>query len=74
MEYTISVIAGNYVAGFPQLIYQALSQMAFAPVASYWEAIQEPHSSDVYKSTSNFQTKFVHSPFMPIWFYANTAL
>lgn len=48
--------------------------MAFAPVASYWEAIQEPHSSDVYKSTSNFQTKFVHSPFMPIWFYANTAL
>lgn len=48
--------------------------MDFAPVASYWEAIQKPHSSDVYKSASNLQTKFAHSPFMPIWFYANTAL
>lgn len=74
MKYTISVIAGNYVAEFPQLIYQSLSQMTFAPVASYWEAIQEPHSSDVQKSASNFQTKFVHSQFVPIWFYANTAL
>lgn len=47
--------------------------MAFASVASYWEAIQEPHS-DVYKSASNFQTKFVHNLFMLIWFYANITL